>query len=414
MSMNLLFVSAAFPPKSDPECLQTAKYFKYLKEEKAFNVEVVTSKEPTLFMPVDESLRSYDSGYQNKVEVPVYETKVTNFLLRKILREGIDWPDSKFSFHWQSNTVVKQLKLKPDIIYSRSYPLSSTVLAYKLQKFFQVPWVLHLSDPWSISPTHKFSRKQQEYHVKMEQACFGAAEKICLTSEKLLEKYKKLYRSFSAKFEYFPNVFDKEEVVDNNNIVWGNKLKIVYTGGLAGLRSPDIFFKTLLLLEEQVKDLDEKLEVIFAGQLDRRNKELVNAFQSRAKYFKHIGSLSYAQTLALQKEAHILLIIDNPIKDPEDAVFFPSKILDYLLAKRRMLAITTIGGTTDSVLNSLHGDAYSFQYSGGIANGLVNALDSFEQKNSTYFITEEMPQVFEASYNVQRLKKIIRCLSSGR
>ena len=158
---------------------------------------------------------------------------------------------------------------------------------------------------------------------------YCAADKICLTSERLLEKYKKLYKQFSAKFEYFPNVFDKAEVVENNDFVWGDKLKIVYTGGFAGLRSPDTFFKALLLLEEQVKDLGERLEVIFAGPIDRRNKEIVNAFQSRASYFRHIGPLSYAQALALQKEAHILLIIDNPIKDPEDAVFFPSKILDY-------------------------------------------------------------------------------------
>ena len=413
MSVNLLFISAAFPPKSDPECLQTAKYFKYLKEVKTFNIEVVTSKVPTLFMPVDESLRSYDSGYKNKVEIPVYETKVTNFLLRKILREGIDWPDSKFTFHWQSKRVIKHLSLKPDIIYSRSYPLSSTLLAFKLQKFYQVPWILHLSDPWSISPIHQYSKKQQEYHEKMEKACFLAADKICLTSEKLIEKYKKLYSLFPEKFEYFPNVYDKEEVVDNE-FVWGNKLKVVYTGGLAGLRSPDTFFKALLLLEEQVKDLDEKLEVVFAGPIDRRNKELVNTFQSRAKYFKHINSLPYAQALALQKEAHILLIIDNPIKDPEDAVFFPSKILDYLLAKRRMMAITTIGGTTDSVLNSLHGDVFSFQESEGIAKGLKTALESFEKKNLAYFNTEEIPQVFEASYNVQRLQNILKCLSSGR
>ena len=413
MATNLLFVSAAFPPKSDPECLQTAKYFKYLKEVKAFNIEVVTSKAPTLFMPVDESLRSFDSGYKNKVELPVYETKVTNFLLRKVLREGIDWPDSKLTFHWQSKRVIKQLRLKPDVIYSRSYPLSSTVLAYKLQKFYQVPWVLHLSDPWSISPIHNYSKKQQEYHKKMEQACFLSADKICLTSEKLIEKYKNLYPSFHEKFEYFPNVYDKEEVFDND-FVWGEKLKIVYTGGLAGLRSPDTFFEALLLLEDEVKNLEEKLEVVFAGPIDRKNSEIVSKFQAHARYFKHIGSLPYAQALALQKKAHILLIIDNPIKDPEDAVFFPSKILDYLLAKRRILALTTIGGTTDIVLNSLHGDTYSFKDPGGIADGIFTALKSFEQKKIQYFKMEKIPQVYEASYNVQHLQNIIKCLSSGR
>ena len=35
---NVLFVSIAFPPKNDPECLQTAKYFKYLVDTQKVNI----------------------------------------------------------------------------------------------------------------------------------------------------------------------------------------------------------------------------------------------------------------------------------------------------------------------------------------------------------------------------------------
>ncbi len=403
--MNLLFVSIAFPPKSDPECLQAAKYYKYLKEERLLKVEVVTSKVPTLFMPVDESLRSFDFGFSNKVEVPVYETKITNFFLRKVVPEGIDWPDSKFTFHLQSEKIIKLLKFKPDIIYSRSYPLSSTILAFKLHKYFQVPWILHLSDPWSISPIHNYTLKQSRYHSTLEHECFNAAYKICLTSEKLIENYKKKYKQFEDKFEYFPNVYDKEDISDNI-FSWGNKLRIIYTGGLAGARGPDAFFKALLHLETQVINLEEKLEIIFAGPTDRENKKKIDAFQSRVGYFKHVGVLSYTQCLELQKEAHILLVIDNPIKHPHDAVFFPSKILDYLLAKRKIIAITTPGGTTNLVLNSLRGDVYSFENCEGLVNGLLLALKAYERKDLKYFLVEEISPVFEASFNVERLKKL--------
>ena len=90
---NVLFVSIAFPPKNDPECLQTAKYFKYLVHNGQVNIDVVTSKNPTLFMPVDEKLRKYAKGYRQLVEVPIYENKYTNFLIRKISPDFLNQPE---------------------------------------------------------------------------------------------------------------------------------------------------------------------------------------------------------------------------------------------------------------------------------------------------------------------------------
>ena len=82
--LNILFVSIAFPPKSDSEGLQVAKYFKYLAREKSLNIDVVTSSDETLFMPVDENLRKYSSGYRQIIKVPFFENKYINFIMRKI------------------------------------------------------------------------------------------------------------------------------------------------------------------------------------------------------------------------------------------------------------------------------------------------------------------------------------------
>ncbi len=48
MKKKILFVSLAFPPKADPEGLQTAKYFHYLQKHKDLQIDVVTSAIPTL------------------------------------------------------------------------------------------------------------------------------------------------------------------------------------------------------------------------------------------------------------------------------------------------------------------------------------------------------------------------------
>ena len=147
MKKKVLFISIAFPPKGDPECIQTGRYFRYMSLDDNFSIDVVTSENPTLFMPVDISLADYVKVTGQLIEIPIFESKYLNFLLRKTFPFLLEKPDSKMTFHLQWRDVIKKLKSKPDLIYSRSYPLSSTLMAHKLSHHLRIPWVLHLSDP---------------------------------------------------------------------------------------------------------------------------------------------------------------------------------------------------------------------------------------------------------------------------
>ena len=120
---SILFVSIAFPPKSDAEGLQVAKYLKYLlrNAKGQFDVDVVTSKLPTLNMSYDASLEPSAIGVRQRIELPIFENKYSNFALEKIAPWVIHSPDSKFSFHWQSAKVPKSLDVLPTLIYSRSF-----------------------------------------------------------------------------------------------------------------------------------------------------------------------------------------------------------------------------------------------------------------------------------------------------
>ena len=200
---NVLFVSIAFPPKSDAECLQTAKYFHYLQEDKSLKIEVVTSAIPTLYMKYDEKLESYAQGYTNEISVPLKENRWINLFRNRLKLEETVFPDVKQSFHRQSGTVIRKLKQKPDILYSRSYPLSSTIMAYKLQKQLQVPWIMHLSDPWADSPLHHWSSKYNDLQRTWELKCMEAARYVCMTSLSTIDFYQDKYPHLKNKFLFF-------------------------------------------------------------------------------------------------------------------------------------------------------------------------------------------------------------------
>lgn len=397
---NLLVVSIAFPPKNDPECLQTAKYFKYLADASDWNIDVVTSQTPTLFMPVDPKLEKYAQGFRQQIQLPIYENKYLNFLIRKINPTLLQQPDSKYSFRWGHKKVIQQLQEKPDVIYSRSFPMSSTYLAARLVDHYQVPWVLHLSDPWVGSPLHHLPAPLEAKLAEQEQQFFAKATYICLTSKKTQAFYQERYPQFQEKFLVFPNVFDPADIT-TTPYTFQDKLRFVYTGGLTEARSPQYLFEAIQKLQNKDAQLLKNVEFVFAGQFDRQNEALFQTYDLDCVQNK--GLLSYPDALKLQQSADVLLVIDTPLKSPKDAMFFPSKLLDYFIAKRRILALTDKGSTSFDVVDGNYGDCFEHRDMDGIAQAIEAAIHAWNHKNNDYFFSKEIDETFSATFNVQRL-----------
>jgi len=393
--MKILLVSIALPPKNDPESLQAAKYVKYLA--KTNNVDVVTSKSPTLWMPFDEKLLSYIKDVKQIISIRIIEPKYLSIFINKLLKR-FAWPDTRFTFHLQYKKVIKQLKNKPDIIYSRAFPLSSIIMAKKLKKHYNVPWVLHLSDPWVESPL--FDYNKSKYHQKKEKECFNSADIISFTSLPTIEIYKTKYPEYNHKYKYFPNVYDGDDIQPSPSKIRDSKIKLVYTGSLNGSRSLKMLIDSLNTLEESGKSILNTIEIIVAGSVDSYNENLLN---KNASFITYVGFLSITEVKQLQRSADILLAVDFDFKTSSEAIYFPSKLLDYFITKKPIIAITTKNSTTDNLLKEInHFCAYH-----GDTSSLTKLLVDLENiSNKSY----EIPNKYSASNNVERLVKLFNQL----
>ena len=314
------------------------------------------------------------------LNVKIKENKYLNYLKRNLFPDYFEKPDSKKSFHLSWRNTVKMIKEKPDIIYSRSFPLSSTVLALKLKEHYDVPWVLHLSDPWAYCPITDYkSNAALEYHRNLERKCFEKADFICLTSDKTIDEYE-----------------------------FGDKIKIVYTGGLVDNRSVSYLIDALDILKKEHPQVLDVFEFIFAGAMDSYNKSFFE--KSAFRNLRHIGLLPYNEALDLQRTADILLVIDNPIDNPDKAVFFPSKLLDYMLMQRNILAVTTLGGTSDDLLKSIGAISVSHSDQNGLVAALLNIHKAFTEKDKSFFFRKNIDERFSAEYNTKRLVETFESL----
>ena len=402
---RVLVVSIACPPKNDPECLQVAKYLKYLRQA-GLVLDLLTSSVPTLFMPYDEGLERYNLAGGDKVEIRIWESKVTNFFLRKLVPGGINYPDSKFTFHLQSKKAIKRITHRPDVIYSRSNPLSSALMAFKMKEHFQVPWVMHLSDPWIGSPTARYSKSEHRFNEKWERRCFQVADRISFTTQKTLEFYRSRYPAVAEKFFISPNVYDADDVMAVPPDFTG-RLRVIYTGGLAGDRSAAFFLQACAEIWNTYPEFGN-IEIIFAGAIDSKNREVIQ--RCNLPFVKHLGEIPYLDALRLQQTAHILLTIDQPLEGPEKAMFIPSKILDYFVAKRRILAITNRQSSTAAILSFSRSSVVYYDQIDLLKDFLLRAFAAFGEKNSSFFTTEEIPLHFSAEENSLKLATILNSL----
>lgn len=403
---KVLFVSVAFPPKSDAEALQVARYYYYLQKHEDLQIDVVTSAIPTLYMPVDKDLEPYAAGVHQLIHVKLKENRYINYLISRLGLRNLAFPDPKFSFHKQYGKVLANLKEKPDLIYSRAFPISSTIMAYKLKMKFGSPWILHLSDPWADCPIHEFSGNEYRKNDAWERRCFQAADLISLTSQPAISFYQKKYPEFSSKFRFYPNVYDQIENAQEYPapaIFTGKrKFRMVYTGGIIMERNgPADLLKPLSELAAEYPDIADRIEVIFAGDADAPSRAAFKTYD--LSFVKWVGKVSLKEALRLQATADYLLAIDNPIRDPKMSLLFLSKLLDYMLAQKRILLLTTKGSASDEAIQDMKADACAHSDVDAIKTAILNALSAFEAGDEGYLVNDAPPRQYAAFYNAERL-----------
>lgn len=406
---QVLFVSIAFPPKSDPECLQTAKCYKYLRSSKSLNIEVLTSSSPTLNMPVDEDLNAFLTGKDTIHEIDVPENRYLNFIRRSIAPSILEKPDSKNKFHEQWQSAITKIQIKPEIIYSRSYPLSSAIMGMKLKEYYKVPHIMHLSDGWTDNPYRKWSTKGKQFNEHLERNSFKSADLISVTSKKTAEFYQEKYPEFADKIKLHFNCFDPDDLKPSH-VNWEGKLQLVYTGGLVGSRVPTPLFQALDELAVRNPEILKKLDIVFAGHLDSTTRKIFNLCSH--KCVTHLGPVSYEHALTLQKKGHILLIIDSKLDNPMEAMLYPSKLPDYLMAQRQILAITDQQSSThDAIVKHNLGTCFEHHQSLKLAEHIEQLVNDFELRKEEKFLMTNSVDELSAIKNAEKLENWIMTLT---
>lgn len=404
--MNVLFVSIAAPPKGSPESLQVSKYLKYLIGH-PLNIYLVTEKLPKEnfgWRTVETKYLAILDKLTQTIKIPVYYHRFIYAIIRRLSSRISCILDNEFLFAGRTQKVIRELKKPPDIIYSRSTPFSSALLALKLKKKYTVPWIMHLSDPWVLSPFFNQKGTALKYNQRIEMTCFKNADKICFTSLDQVELYSKKYPEFENKFQWFPNVYDDDEVVTEAPS-FSSSISFLHTGNFYGPgRSPDPLLEALKGISNHDPEYLKNVFFLFTGYHEPAIDKLLNRYESIG--VKHLGVLPLEEIYELQRQSSVLVIIDWQLPKNQ-AMFLLSKTLDYMAACKPIMAITTPGSTVFKLIQGVYGQCFAHDDIEGIKKHMISLIKKYRNGDKIFLKPYEINKDYSAAYQAQRLFKLM-------
>jgi hypothetical protein len=405
MKHKVLIVSFFFPPANSIGAVRVGKMAKYLPdfgwEPIVLTVDKIRATPQTLPLEVDKTQINrtpYSTFYdditehfnrgktiseRNANQQTVKINKPASFATKCLrLAEPIYMLPVVKSFlfdpmGWYRSAVEKGLQIinnqNIDIIYSSFGPTISHLVASKLCKQTNIPWVAEFRDLWSINENNS-KRQPFQYFEKLWEIRTLRNSKCLIAVSKIMAN--QLEKMHNKHTEVICNGFDEDDYKDR--IPLNPKFSITYTGTIyPGKRDPTPLFQALGEAKKEDIITSEDIGVFFYGD------NLIQNISSAAKkcdienMVKIYDSVPIKESIIAQKKSTILLLL--AWNDPRDAGTLTGKIFEYIGAGRPILAIAFKGGEIDNLLKET-GCGIVINEASEIKSVLIKWLNEYKTK----------------------------------
>lgn len=395
--IKILFVSIGGPPKTNAESIQVSHVMNALIQREDVEITWLTEKVETRSKGWQMVSETY-SGLTDRINI--IELRNSSDLIQRIKRriyKTESFPDEKaYVIKKLNKGLLNSLRgVGFDVIYSRSSPMTSHALAMQIKSHLRLPWFAHFSDPWAWSPLIKQDNKKIEF----EKNLLSHMDIVYLTNENALKFMKTIYPE--KEFHLFRNVFAHLKPLRSNN---NTKFKIIHAGNFYQSRTPEPILKSIASLDD---DLRSMISLHFVGFMDSENEKLIKEFNTQFEIVTH-GGLPYEKALEVQLNADLLVSID-PLLDSKDAIFLPSKIVEYMTMRIPILAFCRPNSPSYKLISNKYGVVFDFNEHQNASLAIGNLIKLWK-KDKVYQL-KEPDMDYHAKRQVDKLIDDIKAIN---
>jgi Glycosyl transferase 4-like domain len=228
---------------------------------------------------------------------------------------------------------------KPDIIFASAPPYTSLIVACRLSRAFDIPWVADLRDLWADNPYFSFPAWRRPIDRILERSTLRNVSAIVTISPFCAKLLRKLHHK---RVEVVFNGYAEEDFPRASFEHGAAKSLIIrYTGSIyRGFRDPSPLFAAIALLESGLRG---QIRVEFFGESGTDISDLA-AKHGISDQIEVRAPVPYRTALELQLRADVLLLLQW--NDKRDEGTIPGKLFEYLYARRPILYIGYEHGVT--------------------------------------------------------------------
>jgi glycosyltransferase involved in cell wall biosynthesis len=202
-------------------------------------------------------------------------------------------------------------------------------------------WVADFRDGWTFHPWKPPfpTAAQRRLDRSLERRVVQTADRVVVVQRPVGEDFRSRLGVDAA---YIPNGWDPELEDEARGAeppaVDADRFTLVHTGKLSGGwgRHPGPLFEALARLRSEDPEAGERIELVLAGRRDSEEQRLIDALELGGMV-RHVGELSRAQALALQRQADALVLLTSKSLVWE----LPGKVFEYMGARRPVLALAS-------------------------------------------------------------------------
>lgn len=245
---------------------------------------------------------------------------------------------------------------KVDAVFSDGPPHTNTVIALKIAKKFNIPWLSDYQDPWTqVDYYNKFplSKWADARHKALEFECLTNADKIISASPSFSEGLSELGAKNPGVVYYG---YDEDDF-KNIKSTLDQKFSIIHAGILASDRLPYEFLKALASIIKEDEQFKKDLVLKLIGSIDDETLEIIKTIIPKGN-LELTGLISRNEVLQQISNVQVLLNLVNKINSKGR---IPGKIYEYFRAKRPIVSIGDTKGDVAKLIEETQSGA-CFEY----------------------------------------------------
>ena len=253
--------------------------------------------------------------------------------------------------------LKKYLKEHPvDAIISTGPPHSMHLIAKKLHKKYNIPWIADFRDPWTDIDFYKdlkLTRCADRKHHRLEHQVLTEATKVVTVGWNCARG---LENHGAKDVVVITNGYDIDTlIVETQNFVSLRKHQTLpftmsHIGIIGENRNPEMFWQSIADIVETFPETspNPSIKIRLIGQIDNSVIESIKRNKIE-KYVEIIPYIPHDQVIAEQQKTDVLLLFVN--NTPNAKGILTGKIFEYMASGRPILCIGPEDGDSARILN---------------------------------------------------------------